>query len=334
MEDVVKRSNSGDIHVGISGWRYAPWRGSFYPKGLLQKYELHFASRTVNSIEINGSFYRLQTPESYKTWYENTPDNFIFSIKAYREITHFKRLRNVEKPVADFLASGVLDLKEKLGPILWQFPPTFKFDPELFKKFLDLLPKDTSSAKAFARKSDRYVKSERYVKSDSKEKHEDKKLRHAIEIRNESFVKDEFIDLLKDAGVALVIADTAGRWPQLEEITSDFVYMRLHGDTELYRSGYSEAALNYWFKRMKLWRDGKQLKDAKRISPKDPKDENRDVYCYFDNTDKLWAPYDARKILEKFKLDNNLEEVPGKMSKKYQKRPKDTGDTLDGDLFN
>ena len=333
MGNFVRSSDHGNIRVGISGWRYAPWRSTFYPKGLLQKYELHFASRTVNSIEINGSFYRLQTPKSYQAWYDDTPENFIFSVKAHKEITHVKRLRNVDASIANFFASGFLELKDKLGPILWQFPPTFKFDPELFKKFLDLLPKDISSAAACARKS------ERYIKPDSKEKYEDKKLRHAVEIRNESFATDEFIDLLKDADVALVIADTAGRWPQFEEITSDFVYMRLHGDTELYRSGYSEEAIEYWFKRMKLWHDGGQPKDAKLISPKDrAKTGDRDVYCYFDNTDKLWAPYDARKILEKFNLASELEDTPGKMSEKYQKKSKKksktSGDSSHGDLFN
>ena len=325
----MRASDQGNIRVGISGWRYAPWRGSFYPKGLVQKYELHFASRTVNSIEINGSFYRLQTPESYSTWYKDTPDNFIFSVKAYRDITHFKRLRNVDRSIADFFASGFLELKDKLGPILWQFPPTFKFDSGLFKNFLGMLPKDFSSAKTCAKES------ERYVETDAREDQKNKKLRHAVEIRNESFVNDEFIHLLQDAGVALVVADTAGRWPQLEEITSDFVYMRLHGDTELYRSGYSEAALDYWFKRIKLWRDGKQPRDAKLILPKDRSNtESRDIYCYFDNTDKLWAPYDARKILEKFDLADNLEETPGKISEKYRKKSKKDGDAPDGDLFN
>jgi len=302
-----------DIRVGISGWRYPPWRGSFYPKGLIQKKELHYASRTVNSIEINGSFYKLQTPKSYLNWYEDTPENFIFSVKAYREITHFKRLRNVDESIADFFASGLLELKDKLGPILWQFPPTFKFDKNLFEHFLALLPKDTKTARSLAKNSNRHF-----------EQHQDKslankKLRHAVEIRNKSFVDDEFIELLKNYGIALVVADTAGRWPQLEEITSDFVYMRLHGDAELYRSGYSDDALNHWYERMKLWSEGKQPKDAKFVTPHPHVATTpRDVYCYFDNTDKLWAPYDARKILEKFKLADSLEESPGTSSHENQ----------------
>ena len=123
------------IHIGISGWRYEPWRGDLYPKGLAQKRELQFASRAVNSIEINGSFYALQRPERYAQWYAETPDDFVFSVKAPRFITHVRRLREIEKPLANFFASGVLELKEKLGPILWQFPPNFKFEAERFDQF-------------------------------------------------------------------------------------------------------------------------------------------------------------------------------------------------------
>ena len=132
------------IHIGISGWRYTPWRGDFYPKGLTQKRELQFASRAVNSIEINGSFYALQRPERYAQWYAETPEDFVFSVKAPRFITHIRRLRDIHKPLANFFASGVLELKEKLGPILWQFPPNFKFDAELFERFLEQLPRNTS----------------------------------------------------------------------------------------------------------------------------------------------------------------------------------------------
>lgn len=297
----MSKLSKSDVRVGISGWRYVPWRNHFYPKGLIQKKELYFASRAVNSIEINGSFYALQTPERYQNWYEDTPDSFIFSVKAPRYITHIRRLRDVEEPIASFFASGVLELKEKLGPILWQFPPTFKFDKDLFKQFLELLPKDTHAA-AKLKKYD--------AKGIPK-----KPLRHAVEIRNESFSDEEFIKLLRAYNVALVVADTAGRWPQLEEITSDFVYMRLHGDQELYRSGYSDKALDRWYQRMNLWRQGKQPDDAKLINPpQEDAKKPRDIFCYFDNTDKLWAPFDARKILEKFDLAKHLEEEPGKLS--------------------
>lgn len=297
----MNKSSGTNVRVGISGWRYTPWRGSFYPKGLVQKKELHYASRTVNSIEINGSFYALQTPERYQSWYADAPDDFIFSVKAPRYVTHIKRLRDVEKPIEKFFASGVLELKEKLGPILWQFPPKFTFDHTLFKEFLELLPTNTQSASE--------------LNKQDKNKIAKKPLRHAIEIRNDSFENEEFVELLHKYHVALVIADTAGRWPQIEELTSDFVYMRLHGDTELYRSGYSDSALENWYKRMVLWRQGKQPKDAKIISPhRKPSPTPQDIFCYFDNTDKLWAPFDARKILEKFGLAKDLEETPGKLS--------------------
>ena len=145
------------IHIGISGWRYAPWRGDFYPKGLTQKRELQFASRAVNSIEINGSFYALQRPERYAQWYADTPPGFVFSVKGPRFITHIKRLRDIHHPLANFFASGVLELKEKLGPILWQFPPNFKFDPEVFENFLEQLPHDTQQAAALARQHDSHL---------------------------------------------------------------------------------------------------------------------------------------------------------------------------------
>ena len=134
-----------DIRIGISGWRYGPWRGDFYPKGLPQRRELEYASRQVGSIEINGSFYGLQTPQRYASWYDTTPPGFVFSVKAPRYITHVKRLREVEQPLANFFASGPLQLKDKLGPFLWQFPPSFRFDEALFEDFLARLPQDEAT---------------------------------------------------------------------------------------------------------------------------------------------------------------------------------------------
>lgn len=302
-----------EFRIGISGWRYAPWRKQFYPEGLTQKNELYFASRAVNSIEINGSFYALQTPTRYQGWHDDTPDDFVFSVKAPRFITHIKRLNDVEHPIANFFASGVLNLRKKLGPILWQFPPSFKFDSALFAEFLQLLPGTTKAATESVRKY--HPEFEPPLKRSSR-------LRHCVEIRNKSFVDPVFSDMLKKFNVALVVADSAGRWPYLEEITSDFVYMRLHGDAELYRSGYSDAALQRWFEGMLLWADGKQPADAQRIADssdsnagsKSPQQsESRDIFCYFDNTDKLWAPYDARKILAKLDLIKDLPAEPGKL---------------------
>ena len=206
------------IHIGISGWRYAPWRGDFYPEGLAQKHELHFASRAVGSIEINGSFYALQTPERYADWYADTPEGFVFSVKAPRFITHIKRLREVEKPIANFFASGLFALQEKLGPLLWQFPPSFRFDPPLFEAFLAQLPHDTEAALAIAETCEPRMEGRSLLQIDRK-----RPLRHAVEIRHESFVDPAFVALLRKYRVALVVADTAGKWPYREDLTGDFL---------------------------------------------------------------------------------------------------------------
>lgn len=289
-----------EFHIGISGWRYALWRNNFYPKGLVQRKELYFASRSVNSIEINGSFYALQTPERYDGWYADTPDGFVFSVKAPRYITHIRRLNDVEEPIANFFASGVLQLKEKLGAILWQFPPSFKFNEEQFHQFLQLLPKTTGEA---------LKNTQKYHPDFKLPTHSVKttRLRHAVEIRNQSFIDPTFIKLLRKYNVAFVIADTARRWPYAEDITSDFVYMRLHGDTELYRSGYSKSAIEHWYKRIKAWSRGSHPKDAKLIGKRVRLHESLDVFCYFDNTDKLWAPQDARQLSALLGIDKGLE---------------------------
>ncbi|MFP0195316.1 DUF72 domain-containing protein [Pseudomonas sp. PHC1] len=296
------------IHIGISGWRYAPWRGDFYPKGLAHKRELQFASRAVNSIEINGSFYALQRPERYARWYAETPDDFVFSIKAPRFITHIRRLREIEKPLANFFASGVLELKEKLGPVLWQFPPNFTFDPERFEAFLDQLPRDTQAAAALAHQHDSHLPGHASLKAYGK-----KPLRHAVEIRHDSFIDPDFVRLLKRYNTALVIADTAGKWPYREDLTSDFVYLRLHGAEELYASGYTRAALQRWAERIDAWHHGRQPGDAHLIAPrlKPRARKSREIFCYFDNDIKVRAPFDARSLLQRFDLDKNLETVPG-----------------------
>lgn len=306
---------SGDLRIGISGWRYTPWRGDFYPEGLVQRRELAFASRAVNSIEINGSFYALQKPASYANWYADTPDDFIFSVKAPRFITHLKRLRDIEEPLANFFASGVFQLKEKLGPFLWQFPPSFKYNEDLFRRFLKQLPHTGKEAKACAKHCSERMVTEGYLDIPLKQT-----LRHAVEIRNETFVTPEFIHLLREFNVALVFADTAGKWPYAEDITSDFVYIRLHGDKELYTSGYDESALEHWYQRIKSWTNGKQPANSTLIEKKaSTRTENksspvtRNVYCYFDNDVKVRAPYDARRLLEKLHLTAELEAEPGKM---------------------
>jgi uncharacterized protein YecE (DUF72 family) len=297
------------IHIGISGWRYAPWRGDFYPKGLTQKKELRFASRAVSSIEINGSFYSLQTPERYADWYADTPKGFVFSVKGPRYITHVRRLREVDGALANFFASGIFQLKEKLGPILWQFPPSFKFVPALFEAFLRQLPHDTEAALAIARDCEPRMEGRSYLSVDRK-----RRMRHAVEIRNASFVDPAFVELLRKYQVALVVADTAGKWPHHEDLTSDFVYIRLHGAEELYTSGYTDAALDEWRRRIESWNAGSQPDDARLISSKKPRRRaSRQVYCYFDNDVKVRAPYDARQLLHRLGLDEHLQVSPGKL---------------------
>lgn len=284
------------IRIGISGWRYTPWRGVFYPQELPQRLELEYASSILPTIEINGSFYSLQTPRSYAQWYDATPEDFVFALKGSRYITHMLRLRNIETPLANFLASGIFNLREKLGPLLWQFPPDFKYERERMARFFDLLPQDTAAAAKLARRRDARMKGRTRLAIDSP-----RPLRHAVEIRHESFLDASFVDLLRERNVALVIAETARRWPMTHDVTADFIYMRLHGDRELYKSGYSDKALDKWARRVAAWHKGGEPRDAQKISGKAPPgSKSRDIFCYFDNTDvKLRAPFDAQTLLRK-----------------------------------
>jgi uncharacterized protein YecE (DUF72 family) len=276
------------IRIGISGWRYAPWRGIFYPSRLRQKDELDYASRQFPSIEINGTFYSLQRPHLIESWYADTPGNFVFALKGSRYITHMKRLDDVETALANFLASGILLLKEKLGPFLWQLPRNFAFDAARIDAFLALLPRDTDAAARIARLHDHRVDDRNWIGPQP-----NRKLRHAIEIRHESFADPAFVTLLRRHGVALVYADGFGL-PYFEDVTADFLYLRLHGAEELYASGYSSDALDGWAARIHAWSAGREPPDRKTISPLRPaKRAARDVYVYFDNDAKVRAPFDA-----------------------------------------
>jgi len=275
------------VRIGISGWRYAPWRGVYYPKGLRQADELAFAASQFSSIELNGSFYSLQTSTLYRAWYRATPADFIFAVKGSRFITHMLRLRGAERALANFFASGVLCLGEKLGPFLWQLPPTLPFD-ERFEPFLANLPRDTTRARELARDHDERVREPDL--GDGRER----PLRHAVEIRHPSFCVPAFPALLRRYGVAFVIADTAGHFPYFEDVTTDFVYVRLHGDEELYRSGYSAKAIAHWARRVRAFGAGGEPDDAVRIGgPAPSRRGGRDVYVYFDNDVKVHAPFDA-----------------------------------------
>ncbi|MFC7406372.1 DUF72 domain-containing protein [Georgenia alba] len=259
------------VHVGISGWRYGPWRGTFYPRGLPQREELGYVAARLGTVEINGSFYSLQTPTSYRRWYEQTPQGFLFAVKGPRFVTHMKKLTDVGTPLANFFASGVLALGEKLGPVLWQLPPTLAFDAGRLERFLRLLPRTTGEAARLAAGHDERLEGRAWT-----EPGPDRPLRHAVEVRHDSYRDPAFPDLARACDVAVVVADTAGRWPFLEVITADFLYVRLHGDAELYVSGYDDVALAEWALRVRRWHE-----------------EVRDVYVYFDNDAKVRAPFDA-----------------------------------------
>jgi len=265
------------VRVGISGWTYAPWRGTFYPKGLRQKDELAYVAERMSSVEINGSFYALQRPESFRSWRRQVGDDFCFAVKGGRFITHMKRLGDVETPLANFFASGVLALGPTLGPVLWQLPPTFAFDAERLAAFFDLLPRTTKQASALARRHDHRVEGRSLTRTSK-----DQPIRHALEIRHPSFVDAAFPELLRAHDIGLVVADTAGKWPLLRDVTSDFVYVRLHGDTELYASGYDDRALDTWAGSVREWAES-----------------GADVYVYFDNDMKVRAPYDAIALSER-----------------------------------
>jgi uncharacterized protein YecE (DUF72 family) len=293
------------IRIGISGWRYEPWRGVFYPKGLAQHAELAYAARIFPSVEINGTFYSLQRPECFEQWYHATPPGFVFAVKGGRYITHMLRLLNAQAALANFFAQGLFNLREKLGPILWQFPASFRFDAERLERFFQLLPVDTEQALQLARRRDYRLRGRARLAIDAT-----RPLRHAIEIRHESFLNPAFVRLLRRYRIALVVADAAGLFPCREDVTADFVYLRLHGDTELYASGYSDAALARWAARVRAWSEGAQPPGASLIVPgRAPSRRPRDVYCYFDNDAKVKAPFDAAQLARHLGLV--LPGVPG-----------------------
>ncbi|MFR9806409.1 DUF72 domain-containing protein [Pseudonocardia sp. RS010] len=268
-----------EVRTGTSGWRYPPWRGVFYPKGLAQRRELEYLSRAVSSIEINGSFYSLQRPESWVSWRAGTPPDFLFAVKGPRFVTHLKQLREVRTPVANFFASGVLALGRKLGPVLWQLPPRMRFDPDRMRAFLELLPHTTAAAADLAKEHDERLEGRSLLAIDA-----DRPLRYAIEVRHESFRDPAFFALLREHGVSSVVADTAGKWPFLTEVTADHVYVRLHGDQELYVSGYTPAALDAWAERIRGWLAA-----------------DLDVLVFFDNDVKVHAPFDAIALAERLR---------------------------------
>ena len=284
-----------ELRIGISGWTYAPWRGKFYPAGLPQRLELAYASRRFNALEVNGTFYSLQRPASFQEWFRATPPGFVFALKGGRYVTHFRKLKEPRQAIANYFASGLLCLREKLGPILWQFPPFFPFVEDRFKAFLDLLPRDTVELARLAKEHGPFLKKRVYLEVDTR-----RPVRHAVEFRHESFLTDRFVGLLRRHNVALVVADVASKFPTAEDVTADWVYVRLHGSRQLYSSGYTPREIQAWAAKVRAWHAGTEPADARRIgAAAPPATSGRDVYMFFDNTDvKLRAPADARRMAE------------------------------------
>jgi len=243
---------SGKIRCGIGGWTFKPWRGTFYPDGLRQADELQYAGEHLGAIEINGTYYRLQKPESFAKWHDSVPDGFKFTIKASRYCTNRKNLRETEESIGRFMKQGLVELGDKLGPLFWQFMPTKQFDPEEFEGFLQMLPKDLEGIA----------------------------LRHALEVRHESFLCPEFVDLARKYNAA-IICTHSGKFPQIDEQTADFSYARLMCSKEDVETGYSAADLKHWADTAKTWNAG-----------------SRDVYMFFISGAKVRAPAAAQALMQ------------------------------------
>lgn len=263
--------STGRIRIGIGGWTYEPWRGRFYPSDLTQKRELEYASRKLTSIEINGTYYGTQRATSFEKWHDETPEDFVFSLKAPRFATNRRVLAEAGDSVERFFSSGVLALKNKLGPINWQFAPTKQFDAEDFDQFLRLLPK----------------------------KVDDRAIRHAVEVRHESFRHPEFVALVREHGVAVVVAGDS-EYPQIADVTAPFVYARIMGTIESEALGYSKRALGQWAARAKQWAIGGEPDDLQTIAPSpSTKDARRDVFLYLISGHKVLNPAAAMALIER-----------------------------------
>lgn len=297
-------STVGVIRIGLSGWTYPSWRGHFYPKGLRQSQELAYAASRFSALEINGTFYGLQKPRTFDRWAAEAPENFVFAVKGPRFITHIKRLRDIEAPLANFFASGPLRLGTKLGPILWQLPARFPLDIERIRAFLALLPRDTETAADMANKHDDHIGNPDQTRPPRQA------IRHALEIRHNSFCDPAFIDLLREQNVALVCADTV-EWPRLMDVTADFVYCRLHGSRQLYRSGYDDTERQRWARLIAAWSRGEPMDDGDFVDARRAPARPRDVFLFFDNTDGLRAPDDALAIMRELGAEwHPIEKAP------------------------
>jgi len=288
-------SSVGNVRIGISGWRYAGWRGVFYPPKLAQRRELEFAAGKFPSVEINGTFYSLQKPEFFREWARVTPEDFVFAVKGSRYITHMLKLRGVEQALANFFASGLLELGSKMGPMLWQFAPQMRFERDRFAEFFAQLPRTHGAAARLARHHD--ARLDGRAATSAARGAADLPIRHAVEIRDESFAVPKFVELLREYDIGLVVADTVA-WPLLVDVTSGFVYCRLHGSEELYVSAYGDEALDVWADRIAAWAMGEQA-EGWRACDVCAEGQPRDVYVYFDNDAKVHAPFDAERLQKK-----------------------------------
>jgi uncharacterized protein YecE (DUF72 family) len=274
----MSRERAGQAFIGISGYDYKPWRGDFYPDELPARRWLQYASSRFNSIELNGTFYSLKSPAVFARWVDETPArDFVFAVKGGRFITHNLKLRNVERSLGNFFASGILALGRKTGPFLWQLPGTYRFDAERLDGFMRQLPRSSREAETVALRHDDRLRRGALVDAAANVRY-----RHAFEVRHPTYFHEEFFALLREHRCGFVVADTAGKFPYAEEVTADFVYVRLHGSRELYASGYTDAELDIWATKIDTWRRG-----------------GRDVYVYFDNDIKVHAPYDAMRLAER-----------------------------------
>jgi len=265
-----RNSAAGKIRVGVGGWTYEPWRGTFYPEGLPQKRELEHASRQLTSIEINGTYYGSQKPASYAKWHDDTPDDFVFSLKAPRFAMNRTVLAEAGGTITRFFNSGVTELKGKLGPINWQFLPTKKFEPVDFEAFLRLLPREIAG----------------------------RALRHAVEVRHESFRTPGFIALARKYGVAVVISGDSS-YPQVADLTAPFVYARIMGTKATEANGYSEASLKHWAAHARAWASGSAPDDMEYVEPGPRNEEPRDVFLYVISGHKVHNPAAAMSLMKR-----------------------------------
>ncbi|NEV78050.1 DUF72 domain-containing protein [Rhodopseudomonas sp. BR0C11] len=265
----MKKAQAGDIRIGIGGWTYEPWRGVFYPDKLPQRGELEYAASKLTSIEINGTFYGSQKPESFRKWASEVPESFVFSLKGPRYATNRKVLAEAGDSVERFYHSGVFELGDRLGPVLWQFAPTKKFDEADFGKFLELLPREIDG----------------------------RKLRHVVEVRHDSFKTPAFIALLREHKIPVVYSEHA-TYPEIADITGDFVYARLQKGKDEIATGYPAKALAAWAKRLQLWADGGEPDDLPKVDAAAAKPHKRDVFAYMIHEGKVRAPAAAMELIK------------------------------------